>query len=88
MNLAWLRVKAQINSYGDEITPGSLNFPGQKFEGTVTGSLIDGIFEVEPVRYKGDKAPPFPSDFSKSPELKKYLESELMIESTIPDLLR
>ncbi|MBP1666337.1 MAG: hypothetical protein H6Q23_1197 [Bacteroidetes bacterium] len=84
MNLAWLRVKAHIISYGDEITAASLNFPGQKFEGTVTGSLIDGIFEVEPVRYKGDKAPPFPPDFSKSPELKKYLESELMIESDDP----
>jgi hypothetical protein len=84
MNLYWLRVKAQINSYGDEITPKSLNFPGQKFEGTVMGSLIDGIFEVEPVRYSGKNAPPFPLDFNKSPELKKYLESELMIESDDP----
>jgi tetratricopeptide (TPR) repeat protein len=84
MNLSWLKAKAKINSYGENITPESLNFPGQKFEGTVTGSLIDGIFEVEPARYKGDNAPPFPPDFSKSPELKKYLESELMIESDDP----
>ncbi len=84
MNLSWLRVKAKINSYGEEITPESLNFPGQKFEGTVTGSLIDGIFEVEPVRYIGENAPHFPPDFSKSPELKKYLKSELMIESDDP----
>ncbi|MBP1667336.1 MAG: hypothetical protein H6Q23_2196, partial [Bacteroidetes bacterium] len=41
MNLSWLRVKAKINSYGEEITPESLNFPGQKFVGTVTGSLIE-----------------------------------------------
>ena len=84
MNLSWLRVKAQINSYGEELSAESLNFPGQKFEGTVTGSLIDGIFEVEPARYTGKNAPPFPPDFSKSPELKKYLESELMIESDDP----
>ncbi len=84
MNLSWLRVKAQINSYGEELTAQSLNFPGQKFEGTVKGSLIDGIFEVEPARYSGRKAPPFPPDFSKSSELKKYLESELMIESDDP----
>ncbi|OFY68088.1 MAG: hypothetical protein A2V64_08665 [Bacteroidetes bacterium RBG_13_43_22] len=84
MNLSWLRVKAQINSYGENITPESLNFPGQKFEGTVKGSLIDGIFEVEPTRYIGENAPHFPPDFSKSPELKKYLKSELMIESDDP----
>ena len=84
MNLSWLRVKTQVNSYGEEIAHESLNFPGQKFEGTVTGSLIDGIFEVEPVRYSGKNAPFFPPDFSKSPELKKYLESELMIESDDP----
>jgi tetratricopeptide (TPR) repeat protein len=84
MNLSWLRVKAQINSYGEGITPESLNFPGQKFEGTVTGNLVDGIFEVEPTRYKGKNAPPFPTDFRKYPELKKYLESELTIESNDP----
>ncbi len=39
MNLSWLRVKAQINSYGEEITPESLNFTGQKFEGTVIGQF-------------------------------------------------
>ena len=84
MNLSWLRVKSKINSYGEEITPESLNFTGQKFEGTVTGSLIDGIFEVEPARYNGENAPHFPPDFSKSPELKKYLKPELMIESDDP----
>jgi predicted transcriptional regulator with HTH domain len=84
MNLSWLRVKAQINSYGEELTAQSLNFPGQKFEGTLKGSLIDGIFEVEPARYSGRNAAPFPPDFSKSSELKKYLESELMIESDDP----
>ncbi len=84
MNLSWLRVKAKLNSYGEEITAEDLNFPGQKFEGTVSGSLIDGIFEIKPARYTGKNAPPFPPDFSKSPDLKKYLESELVIESDDP----
>ena len=84
MKLSWLKAKAKINSYGENITPESLNFPGQKFEGTVTGNFIDGIFEVEPVRYSGKNAPSFPPDFSKSPELKKYLESEIVIESDNP----
>ena len=84
MNLSWLRVKAKLNSYGEKITVQDLNFPGQNFEGTVSGSLIDGIFEIKPVRYTGKNAPPFPPDFSKSPDLKKYLESELVIESDDP----
>ena len=87
MNLSWLMVKAQINSYGEELTAQSLNFPGQKFKGTVKGSLIDGIFEVEPARYSGKNAPTFPPDFSKFPELKKYLEPELVIESNEPAIV-
>ncbi|MFH0842194.1 MAG: transglutaminase domain-containing protein [Bacteroidota bacterium] len=84
MNLSWLRVKAKLNSYGEEITAENLNYPGQKFEGKVSGNLIDGIFEIKPVRYTGKNAPPFPPDFSKSPDLKKYLEPELVIESDDP----
>ncbi|MCU0461012.1 MAG: tetratricopeptide repeat protein [Bacteroidales bacterium] len=84
MNLSWLRVKAKLNSYGEEITEQDLNYPGQKFDGKVSGSLIDGIFEIKPVRYTGKNAPPFPPDFSKSPELIKYLEPELVIESDDP----
>lgn len=87
MNLSWLRVKAKLNSYGKELTVQELNFPGQKFEGTVTGTLIDGIFEVEPVKYTGKNAPPFPPDFAKSPDLKKYLEPELVIESDDPQII-
>ena len=84
MNLSWLRVKAKLNSYGEKITVQDLNLPGQKFEGTVSGPLIDGIFEIKSVRYTGENAPLFPPDFSKSPDLKKYLESELVIESDDP----
>ncbi|MBG0858788.1 MAG: lasso peptide biosynthesis protein [Bacteroidales bacterium] len=84
MNLSWLKVKAKVNSFGEYLTVQSLNFPGQKFEGSVSGSLIDGIFEVEPPRYRGENAPPFPPDFSRSSGLKKYLGAELMIESDNP----
>ena len=84
LNLSWLKVKANINSYGEILTTESLNFPGQKFEGTVTGSYIDGIFEIEPARYSGKNAPPFPPNFMESPELKKYLEPEMVIESEDP----
>ncbi|KPK84933.1 MAG: hypothetical protein AMS27_08735 [Bacteroides sp. SM23_62_1] len=84
MNLSWLKVRAQINSFGENITAESLNRPGQKFSGSVTGNYIDGIFEIEPARYTGENAPPFPPDFRGSPGLKQYLEAELMIESDDP----
>jgi tetratricopeptide (TPR) repeat protein len=84
MNLSWMKIRAQINSYGENLTVASLNFPGQRFEGNVTGSYIEGIFEIEPGRYDGKNSPPFPPDFRKSPELKKYLESEIVIESDDP----
>ena len=81
MGLSKLKVKAQLRSYGEVVTPASLNATGQKFEGTVNGNLIDGVFEMEPAMYNGEKAPSFPCDFSKSDELNKYLKSELTIES-------
>lgn len=84
MNLSWIRVKAEVNSYGEELSVQSLNLPGQKFEGTVKGSLVDGIFEIASARYTGLNAPPFPPDFRKSPMLKKYTDAELMIESDNP----
>jgi TolA-binding protein len=83
-DLEWLKVKAEINSYGEALTVGSLNFPGQLFIGTVNGSKVDGIFEIEPVAYKGENAPPFPPDFSAEKGLKKYLSPETLIESDDP----
>lgn len=83
-DLKWLRVKTRINIYGEVVSAASLNVPGQKFEGTVNGSLIDGIFEIEPVRYNGRDAPPFPPDFREMPAMEKYLAPEAMIESDDP----
>jgi transglutaminase-like putative cysteine protease len=82
--LRWLKAKADINSYGEDLTAESLNFPGQKFEGTVNGNNINGIFEIEPLRYSGSDAPPFPPDFKRVSELKEYLDPEIMIECDDP----
>jgi hypothetical protein len=84
IDMTWLKVRAEINSYGENLTPDKLNFRGQKFTGTVTGNLIEGIFEIEPVSYTGKNAPSFPPDFRKATELTKYLEPEMMIESDDP----
>lgn len=87
VNLSRIKVRVQINSYGDRLNSESLNGPGQKFTGTVNGSLIDGIFETEMKKYSGENSPPFPPDFSKSLQLKKYLSNEVMIESDEPEII-
>ena len=84
MNLTYVKVKAQINTYGENITPESLNYPGQKFTGTVVNNFIDGEFEVRPISYNGLSAPSFPPDYSHNTMLKKYLQPELTIESDDP----
>ena len=86
-NVKLLKVKATINSYGENLTPESLNFKGQKFTGTVSESLIDGYFETAPVKYSGKNAPPYPPDFSKINDLKKYIDPELLIESDNPEII-
>jgi len=85
--LTYMKVKADIKSAGELISAESLNFPGQKFEGIVDENHIQGIFEMEPVRYDGKDAPAFPADYSGISELSKYLEPELLIESDHPDII-
>jgi transglutaminase-like putative cysteine protease len=87
MAMTYLKIKTDINSVGEIITRESLNRPGQIFTGTVTDNRIEGVFEIEPVRYDGTNAPLFPPDFSGIEELRKYLEPELMIESDDPILI-
>ena len=87
VNLSQLQVRARINSYGERLTSESLNSRGQKFTGTVTGSLIEGIFETELKKYSGENSQPFPPDFTNSPQLKKYLSNEVMIESDEPEII-
>ncbi len=87
MDMSYLRVKADIKSAGEGISVESLNFPGQKFEGTVEDNHVKGIFEIEPRWYDGQGAPPFPPDFKDNEALKKYLEPELLIESDHPEII-
>lgn len=86
-DISFMKVEATIQSGGEWLTPESLNFPGQKFEGTVTNNLIEGVFEIEPVRYRGENAPVFPFEYNEE-SLKKYLEPERLIESDHPVLLK
>jgi hypothetical protein len=83
-HLSYMKVKASIESAGEVITVENLNRPGQIFTGKVNDNLVEGIFELEPAKYDGMNAPPFPPDFTDSEELKKYLEPERLIESDDP----
>lgn len=86
-NIEYMKVHGIINSSGEKITPESLNVSGQSFSGSVKDNLIDGVFEMTPEKYFGKNAPPFPPDFSKNQELKKYLDPENLIESSDPVLV-
>lgn len=87
MDISYMKVSADIKSAGELITPESLNFPGQKFEGTVVENHIQGIFEIEPLWYDGTDAPAFPPDFSDNESLNKYLKPEIFIESDHPEII-
>ena len=86
-DMSYLKVSADIKSAGEQITVESLNFPGQKFEGTVVENHIRGIFEIEPLWYDGTDAPAFPPDFNDNESLNKYLEPEIFIESDHPEII-
>jgi len=85
-DISFMKVEATISSAGEWITPESLNFPGQKFEGTVIDNLIEGVFEIEKQHYNGKNAPAFPPPFTDE-KLKKYLKPESLIESDNPVLI-
>jgi len=84
-----MKVRAIIQSAGEALSPTALNGTGQRFEGTVEDNRIEGVFDIEHVRYDGSGAPPFPSNgFAGNPDLIPYLEPELMIESDDPVLIQ
>lgn len=85
-DIAYLNVEAKIESGGETIDVAQLNFPGQVFVGTVVDNFIDGVFEIEPVRYQGENALPFPPNIQNE-ALIKYLEAEPLIESDDPILM-
>ena len=84
--ITYMKVRAVIEPVGLRVTPGGLNVPGQRFEGTVKDNLIEGVFEIEHPRYDGAGAPPFPPDFGGVDSLAEYLESSEFIESKDPVL--
>ncbi len=79
-DISFMKVEGTISSAGEWITPESLNCPGQKFEGTVTNNMIEGVFEIEKQDYNGENAPSFPPNLNDE-NLQKYLEPERLIES-------
>lgn len=85
--ISYMKIRAKINSFGESITPESLNVPGQKFSGTVKDNLVDGVFEIRHSRYDGIGAPAFPSPFADSEEFREFLEPETLIESDDPVLV-
>jgi hypothetical protein len=86
--LEYMKVRVAVRSTGEVLTADDLNVPGQRFEGTVTDNLIEGIFEIEYPRYDGANAPPFPADWSDREELRPFLEPGWMIESDDPVLIK
>jgi hypothetical protein len=86
--LTYLKASAKLKSEGNIITVESLNFPGQSFTGTVEDNIIDGVFEIESIRYDGKDAPGFPFDFQLADSMLKYIEPEILIESDHPDLIK
>ncbi len=87
-NISYMKVNANIESVGEWITSENLNFPGQSFTGTVKDNLIEGVFEINPKKYDGSNAPDFPFDQILPDSLKKYIESESLIESDNPVLIK
>ncbi len=83
-----LKVRAVLEPVGNWITPADLNVPGQTFEGTVVENRIEGVFEVHHEKFDGQKAPPFPPDLGRDPELRAFLAPEDFIESDDPVLIR
>jgi transglutaminase-like putative cysteine protease len=76
-----MKVRAVLEPFGLNVTPESLNVPGQTFEGTVVDNRIEGVFEIAHPRYDGAGAPAFPPDFSDDPALAPYLGPGPLIES-------
>ena len=85
--ITYMKVRATLEPSGLWVTPEGLNVPGQRFTGTVSNNLIEGVFEIEHTRYAGVAAPAFPADFGHEETLRAYLEPEAFIESDDPVLI-
>jgi len=58
--ITYMKVRARVRPTGLRPTPETLNVPGQTFTGTVEDNVIDGVFEIQHLRYDGAGAPAFP----------------------------
>jgi len=85
--ITYMKLKAEIQPSGVNLKPEDLNVPGQKFTGTVADNLVEGIFEIESIRYDGKNAPAFPANFDNVKSLKRYLEPERGVECDDPILI-
>ena len=85
--ITYMKVQATLEPTGLWVTPEGLNVPGQRFTGTIRNNLIEGVFEIEHVRYDGVDAPPFPADWGPEETLRRYLVPEAFIESDDPVLI-
>jgi hypothetical protein len=85
--LDYMKLKVEIEPTGVNLKPEDLNVPGQKFVGTVTNNLVEGIFEIEHTRYKGENAPPFPPEYKGDESLQKYLRAASNIQSDDPVII-
>ena len=85
--ISYMKVKAKIEPSGVWATEEGLNVPGQRFAGSVSNNLIEGVFEIEHKRYDGAGAPAFPPSFTADESLKEYLQAEPLIESDDPVLI-
>ncbi|MCK4818667.1 transglutaminase domain-containing protein, partial [bacterium] len=88
MAISYMKVKVSLNPIGNWITWDSLNVPGQSFEGAIENNHIQGTFEISHKKYDGQNPPPFPPDFTDTPELAALLTPEDLIESDDPVLVK
>jgi transglutaminase-like putative cysteine protease len=82
-----MKVKAVLEPTGQWITPDDLNVPGQRFTGTVTENLIEGVFEIEHPHFDGAGAPPYPAPAIDDESIREYLRPSEFIDSDDPVLL-
>jgi transglutaminase-like putative cysteine protease len=86
-SISYMKVRAKIDPIGLQVTPESLNVPGQKFTGTVVDNLVEGVFEIEHLAYDGTDAPPFPPSFEEDETLQPFLEPGMLINASDPVLV-
>jgi hypothetical protein len=85
--ISYMKVKAVMEPTGQWLTPEDLNVPGQRFTGTVTENLVEGVFEMEHPHFDGAGAPPYPAPAFDDESLRAYLEPSEFIESNDPVLI-